>query len=87
MGKQMGETNNHFSTSNLNFAAYLYASGVFLKDIDFSQPRAEFIFDEPSKDLLTNYQSGEATVKVLVYDHAQNELKARLMRGQRNGNR
>ncbi len=81
-------TSQHFETSDLTLAAFLYASGVILVDIDRTDSRrANFVFEQPPKELLSSYQSGEASIKVLAFDNAQNELKARLFAGQRNGNR
>ncbi len=83
----MSNSNSHFETSDLTLATFLYASGVILVDIDRTEPRrAIFIFEQPTKELISSYQSGTATINVLAFDNAQNELRARLFPRQRDGN-
>ena len=77
-----------YETSDLTLAAYLYAKGIILVDIDRSNPkRANFIFKHPQDELIAEFQSGEATIKVFAYANAIDELKARLYNGQANGNK
>ncbi len=85
----MSVVNNEFPTTDLTLASYLYASGVILIRVDYLNPQdsnqATFIFEQPKKELLSDFQSGKAKVGVLAYDDAQNELKSRLYKSRRNG--
>ncbi len=84
----MGKDNSRFETTDLTLAAFLWASGVMLLDIDHTDPRrAIFIFKQPAEELLSSFQSGKATINVLAFENAQHEIRARLYKDNRNGNR
>ncbi|KKL62603.1 hypothetical protein LCGC14_2183570 [marine sediment metagenome] len=77
----MNMKNEPFPTSDLPLATFLYAKGVLLQTILDSpdDPRRKvFVFNEPPQELLTSFQSGEASVSVLAFSNAQNALKTML---------
>ena len=73
--------NGLFSTSDTPLAAFLYASGVRLIELDRSNPqRIAFVFDPPDAELLASWQKATATINVRAFWSALQELKARLTR-------
>ena len=75
------ESDGFLSTSDTPFAAFLYASGVKLLELDRSNPqRIAFVFDSPDGELLASWQKATATVNVRAFWSALQELKARLTR-------
>lgn len=83
------ENDNHFSTTDLGLAAFLFASGVRFLDLEWQgNGRAEFIFEVGGYDLATltaRYFSGTGKVPALSYKAALDELKTRLHRERRRG--
>jgi hypothetical protein len=75
----MNTTLPGFRTSDLALSAFLFASGTSLINVDRSDlQRVVFVFDPPKPELLSDWQSGDATVKALAYFRALRELKAKL---------
>lgn len=75
------ELNGFFTTSDTPFAAFLYASGVRLVELDRSNPqRVAFVFDSPDADLIAGWQKSTAMVNVRAFWSGLQEMKARLAR-------
>jgi len=77
----MNMKNESFPTSDFPLATFLYSKGILLQTILDSpdDPRRKvFVFDYPPQELLTSFQSGEASVSVLAFSNAQNALKTML---------
>ncbi len=78
----MAMDNSLYSTSDIALASYLYCSGTVLQDIDRQNPRrCRFIFGSPMPELISTWQTGQATVNALAFYNAYQALKARLYRG------
>ena len=68
-----------FQTSDFPLATFLYAKGVLLRDVLDSpndSRRKVFVFNTPSPELLSLFQSGKAEINVLAFSNAQNALRA-----------
>ena len=68
-----------FASKDLELAAFLYASGVTLLELDRSDPlNVRFIFETPDQQLLVAFQTSTATVNVRAHNAARKHLLNRL---------
>ena len=79
----MVQANSHFRTSDTALAAFLVAAHHFLVSIDYSQPRAEFLFDssEEIREMANNYLVGNALTDPSHYSRIYRKLN-RILRKQ-----
>jgi len=75
--------NNSYHTSDTSLAAYLYTEGFSIIDIDYSNPRAEFIFknDSPQiKEAVRLYTIGKTQVDAATYARIHRKLTKIILR-------
>lgn len=69
-------------TTDLTFAAFLYARGVLFVGIDrANRERQLFIFKKAPDELISQWQAGEGQVNARAYDKALHFLKDELFKG------
>ncbi len=80
------QDNNLTKTTDLTFAAFLYARGVLFVGIDRSNTdRQLFIFKKASDELISQWQAGEGQVNARAFDKALHFLKDELFKGRQYG--
>ena len=74
--------NTDFRTTDLNRAAYLYASSVPFVGLDKTDPEnIVFIFNTPAQALLDAWESGVANGNIQLYTKARSYLLNLVKRG------
>lgn len=72
--------NTKYSTSDTPLAAYLISQGYPLQEIDYTNPRYEFLFDngnldvEQIKEVAFSYLTGKARVDPAIYTRILRKL-------------
>jgi len=66
-----------FSTTDTSLAAYLYAEGFVISDIDYSKDRAAIIFENDNpriKEFERLYYTGKSAVDAAAYSRVHKRL-------------
>lgn len=68
--------NDNYPTSDTPLAAYLYLEGFKITDIDYSDPRAEFLFIDSTElqDAIRLFSIGKGKVDAKNYARIQRKL-------------
>ena len=84
----MIESNGEYLTTETPLAAYLIQEGFTLLIIRYEpkrngKQRGTFAFEDSAKlrEYISNYNRGEATINLALYEHAKSSLIDRIMRG------
>ena len=84
MGKEKVSLLQSYQTSDLGLASYLYTSGCSIFSIVSSNGRSLFTFNSPDidiKELVMNWQKGEATVNAVAYNNNLAMMKRMAIEG------
>lgn len=68
---------NSFRTSDTSLATYLFSEGFQIVDIDYSNPRAEFVFKDNSPQIIESvrlYSIGKTQVDASTYARLHRKL-------------
>lgn len=78
------QDNNFTKTTDLTFAAFLYARGVLFVGIERDNTERQlFVFRKAPDELISQWQVGEGQVNARAYDKALHFLKDELFGGRR----
>ena len=79
----MSNSNEHYQTSDTSLATYLITEGFTLVDIDYSQPRYVFLFED-NYDKLVEHEHKYITSKAKVDPATYSRVNRKLMRAIKN---
>lgn len=80
------QDNDFTKTTDLTFAAFLYARGTIFVGIDRGNAERQlFIFKKAPDELISQWQAGEGQVNARAYDKALHFLRDELFKEKRYG--